>query len=196
MLPLLAVLLALTPHQARSRPEGSSITLEGHVTVPSGIFASFMGDNGFVLGDHITGIYVATDNRGYRSMGSAVEVTGTLADNGHGMLILRARAIRPQKGRSLFKPWPQERAALGEFYEGKIVRTEGEVLRLTSDLPYGHKLFLRHAGGELQVFLPPGTRPAEALLAPGRRLQVTGFCAQYDKVYEIVVRSAKDVIAP
>jgi hypothetical protein len=194
MLLVLTLFLSLTPYQARSRPVGSDITLEGFVTVPSGVFSSFMGDNGFVLSDKITGIYVVTDNKGYRSLGSAVEVTGRLADNGHGLLVLRARSIRPQKGRSLIRPWKMDSPALHEVYEGKLVQAQGEVLRFSDDLPYGHKLFLRLASGkEMQVFLPVGTKPDAALLAPGRRLEVVGFCAQYDQVYELVVRSPKDL---
>lgn len=194
MVLLLAFLLALTPNQARKRPLGSDITLEGFVTVPSGAFQSFMSDNGFVLSDAITGIYVATDNKGYRSLGSAVEVTGTLADNGHGLLILKARSIRPQKGRRLIQPWPLEGNSLTELDEGKLLKATGVVLRLTDDLPYGYKLWLKlPAGGEIQVFLPPATRPTGDLLTPGNHIEVIGFCAQYDRVYEIVPRSAKDL---
>jgi hypothetical protein len=193
---LLALLLALDPREARKRPIGSDITVEGFVTVPSGVFSSFMGDNGFVLGDSVTGIYIATDNTGYRSLGSAVEVTGRLADNGRGLLILNARTIRPQKGRSLIKPWTLDGPALSEFYEGKLVRAKGEVVRFQDDRPYGSKLILKlPAGGELQVFLPVGAKPEDAMLTPGRKLEVTGFCAQFGRVYELVARSPKDLKA-
>ncbi len=193
MIPLLTLLLVLTPSQARKRPLGSTLHLEGHVTVASGLFSSFMNDNGFVLGDANNGIYVTTQNPGYRSVGSLVEVHGTLADNGHGLLVLRALDIRPQRGHRLISPWKIEREVIDEFYEGKLVQTEGEVIRLENDLPAGHKLFLRRgAGPELQVFIPPAVKLDTALLTPGRLLKVTGFCAQYDRIYEIVVRSAKD----
>jgi hypothetical protein len=193
MLPLLVLLLALSPHQARRLPLGSEITLEGFVTVPSGAFQSFMDDNGFVLGDATTGIYVATNDKGYRSLASAVEVTGTLADNGHGLLVLKARSIRPQKGSRLIQPWTLESNSLSELHEGKLLKATGVVLRLTNDLPYGYKLFLTlPKGGEIQVFLPPAARPTDDLLTPGRRIEVIGFCAQYNQVYEIVPRSAND----
>lgn len=193
MISLWLLLLALEPHEARKRPVGSQITLTGFVTVPSGVFSSFRQDNGFVLGDVVTGIYVATDNKGYRSLGSAVEVHGTLADDGHGMLIFRARRIEPLKGRRLIRPWKHDGQALSEFHEGKLLETEGEVVRYASDLPYGNKLFLQRDGREIQVFLPAQVRLPEELVKPGRRLRVVGFCAQYDRIYEIVPRSVKDV---
>ena len=193
---LVLLLLALTPHQARQRPLGSTIALEGHVTVPSGVFGSFMNDNGFVLSDPLGGIYVTTENRAYRSLGSSLRVIGTLVDSGHGMLVLRAVSITSQKGHRLIKPWPVSGPRLDEFYEGKIVQTEGEVIRIESDLPAGHKLFLRRGPGpEMQVFLPPSVQVDPALLSAGRRIQVTGFCAQYNQTYEIVVRSHRDLKA-
>ena len=196
---LVLLLLALTPHQARQRPLGSTIALEGTVTVPSGVFGSFMNDNGFVLSDPLSGIYVTTENRAYRSLGSSLRVIGTLVDNGHGMLVLRAVSITSQKGHRLIAPWPVSGPRLDEFYEGKIVQTEGEVIRTESDLPAGHKLFLRRAssgpGPEMQVFLPPSVQVDPALLSAGRRIQVTGFCAQYNQTYEIVVRSHRDLKA-
>ena len=193
---LVLLLLALTPHQARQRPLGSTIALEGNVTVPSGVFGSFMNDNGFVLSDPLSGIYVTTENRAYRSLGSSLRVIGTLVDNGHGMLVLRAVSITSQKGHRLIAPWPVSGPRLDEFYEGKLVQTEGEVIRIESDLPAGRKLFLRRGRGpEMQVFLPPSVQVDPALLTAGRRIQVTGFCAQYNQTYEIVVRSQRDLKA-
>ena len=45
------------------------------------------------------------------------------------------------------------------------------------------------------VFLPPSVPVDPALLTAGRRIQVTGFCAQYGQIYEIVVRSPRDLKA-
>ena len=191
---LLILFLALTPHQARQKAIGSTVTVEGHVTVASGVFRSFMNDNGFVVSDAIGGIYVVTDYRAYHSLGSDVRVIGTLADNGHGLLVLRAVSITSGKGHALVRPWKVERPQLDEFYEGKLVRAEGEIVRLVSDLPYGHKLILRRGGSELQVFLPATVMPDPGLLTAGRKVEVTGFCAQYDQTYEIVVRSARDLV--
>ena len=106
---------------------------------------------------------------------------------------------RALKGHRLIAPWPVSGPRLDEFYEGELVQTEGEVIRIESDLPAGHKLFLRRTpsgpGPEMQVFLPPSVQVDPALLSAGRRIQVTGFCAQYNQTYEIVVRSHRDLKA-
>lgn len=188
MIILLPLLFFLEPHVARERPPGSDIHLEGHVTVPSGALSSIMNDNGFVLGDHITGIYVATDKKGYYSVGTALEVTGTLADNGRGMLVFRARSISLEKGRRLVKPWKMTSPKLSEFYEGKIVQAEGEIV----SPPDGQKLELRTGpAASIQILLLPGARSAN--LQAGQRVQVTGFCIEDNRTYSIVVRSEKDI---
>ncbi len=195
MLLLILTLLSLSPQQARQRPLGSTVVVDGFVTVPSGVFRSFRQDEGFVLGNDITGIYVATQNRGYRSLGSAVEVRGQLADD-HGLLILRATDIRPKKGRSLVRPRRITLAQVDEAHEGQLVRLEGEVARAPlNDLPSGHKLVLKDPQGTVQVFFPATVVPDLALLRPGQRVRVTGWCGQYDQTYEVVVRTAKDVKA-
>jgi len=193
MLLVILTLLSLSPQQARQRPLGSTVVVDGFVTVPSGAFRSFRQDEGFVLGNDITGIYVATQKKGYRSLGSAVEVRGQLADD-HGLLILRATDIRLKKGRSLVRPRKITLAQVDEAHEGQLVRLEGEVARVPmNDLPSGYKLFLKGSPGGTQVFFPATVVPDLALLRPGQKIQVTGWCGQYDQTYEVVVRTAKDV---
>ncbi len=185
---LTVFLLFLDPHKAREKPLGSDVHLEGNVTVPSGALSSLMNDNGFVLGDHITGIYVVSAKKGYYSVGTALEVTGTLARDSRGMLVLRARSISLQKGRRLVKPWKMASPSLSEFYEGKIVRAEGDVV----SAPIGQSLILRTGhGSQIQVLLLPGAQSAS--LSPGQRIQVTGFCIRNNQTYEIVVRSEGDI---
>ena len=197
LLVLLAAAIAMTPREARKRPLGSHVRLEGHVTVASGVLGELMQDNGFAVSDAITGIYVTTQERGYRSLGSEVEVTGTLEDNGHGLLVLRALTIRPQRGHRLIGPWKLEEDALSEFHEGKLVKTGGEVVRLEGGGRAGRRLTVRRAGGaEVQVLLPAAVKLNETLLTPGRAIQVTGFCAQDDRVYRLIVRTGRDIQEP
>ncbi len=191
-----ALILAMSPHQARRRPVGSTVVIDGFVTVQSGAFNSFMNDNGFVLGDALTGIYVATNNKGYRSLGTALEVRGTLTDQ-NGLLVLRANDIRLAKGHSLMRPRKIELSQVDEIREGQLVRIEGEVARApVRDLPAGYKVFLRDPSkGEVQVFFPAQIPPDPELIAPGRMVRIVGWCSQHNDTYEVVVRSKKDVRA-
>lgn len=192
-----ALLLALSPHVARKRALGDSVTVEGWVGSNSGAFSSLMnGDNGFMLSSPATGIYVTTKSKAFYSVGTELEVKGILADDGHGLLTLRAYSIRRVKGRRLIKPDSMPLSHVSEATEGRLVCVEGEVARpLVSDLPYGHKLFLTRDGAELQIFLPAQVRPDAALLTPGRTLRITGFSWQYNKTYEVVPRSVRDIEA-
>ncbi|MBY0505503.1 MAG: hypothetical protein K2X03_16440 [Bryobacteraceae bacterium] len=188
----LLLLLALSPAEARQRPVGTRVTVTGYVTVASGTFRSFLGDNGFVLGDALAGVYVCTGGNEVFPVGTAVEAEGVLADQ-DGLLVLRATRVSARRGRRFIRPVEIGLKEVGEAHEGQLVRVTGEVARApVKDLPSGYKLFLRKAGGEVQVFLPSPARP-DPEWAVGRRVEVTGWCGQYKETYEVVPRAAADV---
>src|SRR6476659_1138871 len=93
----LAATLVAAPHAAaaaspisiaaaRHLALGTVVTVEGSVTVPSGVFASSFFDEGFAIQDLTGGIYVSmADNLGL-NVRQLARVTGTLADSG-GLLI-------------------------------------------------------------------------------------------------------------
>jgi hypothetical protein len=189
---LLLLVLALSPAEARRQPVGSVVTVRGHVVVASGVFASFRGDAGFVLGDARAGLYVVSSSA-FRE-GDGVEAQGRLRED-HGLLVLDASSVRVWGGRRVVRPLRLALGAVGEASEGRLVRVEGRLARTpVSDLPYGYKMFLADPQGrELQVFLPASVAPPTA--AVGTRLRVTGWSAQYDRVYEVVPRRAADLEA-
>ena len=196
MTPLLALLLALSPLDARSRPLGTTLTVEGWVSVPPATFASFLdNDQGFVLADPHAGLFISTNQRLTYPLGTPLQVRGTLADNGHGLLILRATQIRVRREpHRQIQPRTLRFPDLNESTEGLLATVEGTLARPPqSDLPYGHKLFLRDAASrELQIFLP-AQLPPDPSWAPGLSLRVTGFVAQYNQTYELVPRSPRDI---
>ncbi len=191
MLTLTALLLlAMSPHTARSRELGSTVTVEGYVTVQSGVYNDVLGDNGFVLGNAATGLYVATDKKSYHSLGTALEVRGVLADH-QGLLVLRAREIRLAKGRSLVRPEPIKLTELNESTEGRIVQLTGEIAAPPVPDTGGFRFTLRDGSAEATVYLPNFIK-LEALTA-GRPLKVSGWCAQRGRAYELVVRKDNDL---
>ncbi|MBY0372567.1 MAG: hypothetical protein K2Q23_01150, partial [Bryobacteraceae bacterium] len=119
LLPLLLT-LALSPLDARSRPLGATVTLEGWISVPPATFASFMNqDQGFVLSDPHAGIYVSTTQPLTYPLAPPLQVKGVLADDGHGLLILRATQIRPRRApRRARTPPVRPRAQQHETPEG------------------------------------------------------------------------------
>ena len=74
------------------------------------------------------------------------------------------------------------------------MRLQGVVARPpVNDLPAGYKMFLRGREKEVQIFLPASVPPDLDLLHPGRLVEVTGWCGQYNEIYEVVVRAAGEV---
>lgn len=195
LLPLLLT-LALSPLDARSRPLGATVTLEGWISVPPATFASFMNqDQGFVLSDPHAGIYVSTTQPLTYPLATPLQVKGVLADDGHGLLILRATQIRPRRApRRDISPRVLPLSQINESTEGLLATVEATLARPPqSDLPYGYKLFLRDAAHrELQIFLPAHL-PPDPSWTPGRTLRITGFVAQYNRTYELVPRFPRDI---
>src|ERR1043165_3431874 len=80
LLSLPAVAAAAKPIAAvRELPPGTTVTIEGRVTVPSGLFSSAsLEDQGFAIEDATGGIYVRLDADLGIHRNQQVRVTGTL----------------------------------------------------------------------------------------------------------------------
>jgi hypothetical protein len=78
-----AVAAAAVPiAKVRDLPLGTTVTIEGRVTVPSGLFASAsLEDQDFVVEDVTGGLYVSMDTDLGIHRNQQVRVTGTLGQN-------------------------------------------------------------------------------------------------------------------
>jgi hypothetical protein len=179
---------------ARHLPLGTVVTVEGSVTVPSGVFASSFFDEGFAIQDRTAGIYVSmADNLGLRFRQEA-RVTGTLADSG-GLLILVPLSdadVRTDGRGDEVEPLFVHTGAIGEATEGRIVLVVGRITRLEDDAPFGQKVFVNDGSGEIRIFLNDGAGISVAGLAPGQLIAVTGFSGQFID-YEIDPRFPSDL---
>jgi len=203
----LAVTLVAAPHAAaaaahpipiavaRHLPLGTVVTVEGSVTVPSGVFASSFFDEGFAVQDLTGGIYVSmADNLGLRLRQEA-RVTGTLTDIG-GLLVIipLSDGDVSTHGRGIIVlPLPVRTGAIGEATEGRIVLVAGRITRLEDDGEFGQKVFVNDGSGEIRVFINTGAGISVAGLAPGQLIFVTGFSGQFID-YEIDPRFPSDLI--
>jgi hypothetical protein len=180
---------------ARHLPLGTVVTVEGSVTVPSGVFASSFFDEGFAIQDLTAGIYVSmADNLGLRFRQEA-RVTGTLMDSG-GLLILVPLSDGDVSTHGLglvVLPLPTRTGSIGEATEGRIVLVAGRITRLEDDEPFGQKVFINDGSGEIRIFLNNGAGISVAGLAPGQLIFVTGFSGQFID-YEIDPRFPTDLI--
>ncbi|HEY5955718.1 MAG TPA: hypothetical protein VIV60_04160, partial [Polyangiaceae bacterium] len=171
--------LAFVPQSlsmARHRALGSSVSVIGSVTVPTGAF-----DAGFAIQGFVDGIYVldAADHI-QRALGDVVLVTGTLVDS-FGLL-----AIQPTSVACLFHgptapAHPHATGTVGEATEGRLLRLHGTMVGpLVDDSPYGYKLAIDDGSGPVQVFLYPGSGISTAGLVDGVQIETSCFSNQYE----------------
>ena len=187
--------------EARALPSGTVVTVDGSVTTPSGAFYSSFFDYGFGLQDKSGGIFISqpTTDPGVAPRRQA-RVTGTLQDNGFGLLILVPSDPSDVK---LHGAGPRVRAqwvttgGVGESTEGRLVRVVGTITQApSSDLPYGYKFFVDDGSGELQIFVNTQTGIDLSDLTVGQTVSVTGFSSQFDTHYEIDPRFPADISIP
>ena len=185
--------------EARSLPLGTVVTVEGSVTVPSGDFAASTFDQGFAIQDDTAGIYVSTSDNPNLNFHRRVRVTGTLDDDGFGLLVLRPASladVQTLPGASAVKPEPVATGDVSEATEGSLLEVTGTVTRIVDDLPYGYQVFVDDGSGETQIFISastginPFTIP---FLEVGARITATGFSAQFLAQYEILPRHRGDI---
>lgn len=181
---------------ARHLPLGTVVTVEGSVTVPSGVFASSFFDEGFAIQDPTAGIYVSmADNLGLRLRQEA-RVTGTLMDSG-GLLILvpSSDSDVSVRGRgAVVVPRFVRTGAIGEATEGSIVLVVGRITSLEDDEPFGQKVFVNDGSGQIRIFINNGANIDVSHLHVGEPVAVTGFSGQFED-YEIDPRFPSDLLA-
>lgn len=207
---LLALTLALLPSaawsapvaaptidiaNARALPLGSTVTVTGAVTVPSGVFSSSTFDQGFAIQDRTGGIYVSIATNLGLAPRQQARVTGQLADS-FGLLIL---VVGSPADVTLLGTGPKitpqalDTGAISEATEGLLVTIGGTITRIIIDLPYGYQVFIDDGSGETQVFVCASTGIDVSGWAVGQQLHATGFSGQFAAQYEVLPRGPSDV---
>lgn len=183
---------------ARRLPEGTVVTIEGVVTVPSGAFKSSINDDGLALQDRTAGIYVSMKTDAGFRVGQRVRARGRLGQ-ANGLLMLSAEtASLTSAGRrsEVVKPRAVRTGRVSERMEGLLLRVEGRVTRaVVNDPPYGSRLFINDGTGELQIYVSASTKIDLSGLGPGQHVRVTGFAGQYKEHYELNPRFASDIVS-
>lgn len=182
--------------KARQQGQGTSVTVEGLVTVPSGDFRSSSDDQGFAVQDQTGGIWVSVAQNLRLRIGQRVVATGVLGtSNGKLQIVADPAGVKPLPGRDLRVATGQVGAATLGF----LITVEGTITQdgTLDDLPYGTKLWIDDGSGPLQIYLNASTNidPDADLFKPGRRIRVTGFASQYNETYEVEPRFRQDIRA-
>ena len=175
-----------TVQQVRASAAGTPVTVEGIVSVPSGVI-----DGGFAITNGEAGIHVAADSTQRYAAGDRVRVTGRRGEV-HGMASVQPDAVQRIGEGTLPPPKTVRTGEVGEATEGWRVKVGGRaVTAVVSDLPYGYKLWIDDGSGRLQLFFAPSLQPGA--IRVGQTVTATGFSGQYDTVYEVLPTSSADL---
>ena len=178
---------------ARAQAIGTTVTVVGTATTPSGVFESSFYDKGFGLQSGNSGIYISDPNNSGIALGDQVQVTGVLADQ-EGLLVVRPTAVEVIGTTTQISPARLPLNAIGEGSEGRLVTVSGIVSGpVVDDLPYGHKILVSGVDGDTVIFVNTQTGIDVDAVAVGRPITVTGFSGQYASTYEVLPRSEADV---
>jgi hypothetical protein len=196
LVPAVALALAAAPAAAdhperiaaaRERPLGSTVTVRGTVTVPTGAF-----DAGFAIQQGHAGIYVLDSLGAARAIAAEVEVTGTLVDSS-GLLAIQPASITALGRRAPIEPRHRRTGQVGESTEGELVKLHGRMVGdLIDDGPFGFKLDIDDGSGPIQIFLFPGTGISTAGLTAGAAIRAVCFSNQFEAVFECDPPTAAD----
>jgi hypothetical protein len=196
VVPTVALALAAAPAAAdhaeriaaaRHRPLGSTVTVRGTVTVPTGAF-----DAGFAIQQGNAGIYVLDSLGATRAIGGEVEVTGTLVDSS-GLLAIQPAAIAALDRRAPVEPRHRRTGQVGEHTEGELLALHGRMVGdLIDDSPFGFKLDIDDGSGPIQIFLFPGAGISTAGLTAGVEIHAACFSNQFEAIFECDPPTAAD----
>jgi hypothetical protein len=183
--------------EARSVPLGTVVTVDGSVTVPSGACASSEAprDQGFAIQDRTGGIFVSVaENLGFAPR-QQVRVTGQLADDGFGLLVLTGVTdIKPHGRGPNVQPLPVATGAVGAATEGKLVMITGTIAQpIANQLPFGFTITVDDGSGAVDSFVCASTGIDVTGLSPGQTIEVTGFSGQFGANFEVDPRFQSDI---
>lgn len=184
---------------ARALPLGTVVTVEGTVTVPSGLLSSGGSlDQGFAIQDRTAGIYVSVATNLGLTLRQRVRVTGKLAQS-NGFLLLVPASTRDVEVRGKgprVKPLWLLTGAVGAANQGLLVRVVGVITGpLAPDPPFGTQVVVDDGSGPLRIFVNTSTGIDLAGLAPGQLLSATGLSDEFDTP-EIDPRFQSDLREP
>ena len=185
---------AISIAQARSLALGTTVTVDGLVTVASGTFSSSTFDQGFAIQDSTGGIYVSVPVNHSLAPRQQVRLTGTLADSSGLLVITDVTAIKVQgRGRTV-QPLSVATGDVGEDTEGTIVRITGTITQpIVNDLPFGFIIVVNDGSGEVNVFVCASTGIDVSGLSAGQTIEVTGFSGQFADHFEVDPRTQADI---
>lgn len=178
---------------ARSAAEGTEVTVEGVVSVPS--HALSPNDEGFAIQSGKYGIYIHDSLEGDYQLGDTVTVTGEVGDNFGQVWGVYPSSISVTGSHPVHPAKPHDTGDVNEDSEGTLVRVTGTVQdAVFDDAPFGWVFHIDDGSGPLTVFVYTGTGIDTSDIAEGDELEITGFSGQFISHYELNPRFQSDIV--
>ena len=179
-------------HKARTLPLGTTVTVEGVVTVQSGAFQP--NDGGFAIQHGGSGLYVHSSLDQSVELGQRVRVTGTLSNNFGEVLGVDPTSITVLDRDGRVHAHRIKTGKVSEATEGRLVEIKGTIVsEIIDDAPYGWKFNVDDGTGYVTVFVYTGTNIDVSALAQGQKVRITGFSGQFIDHYEVNPRVQSDI---
>lgn len=178
---------------AREAPLGTTVTVEGTVTSPSGAFQP--NDGGFAIQDGPSGLYVHDSLGDSYAVGERVRVTGVTADSFGLVRGVNPTTITRLGTGKVPKAHREDTGDISEDTEGRLVRVRGTVTdAVFDDAPFGWIFHVDDGSGPVTIFVYTGTGIDVSEVDLGDEIEVTGVSAQFLDHYEIDPRFQSDLV--
>lgn len=186
---------------ARKMAADSEVTVEGTIFVPSGLFNSSLGDQGFAIEDETGGIYVSVPMKAPGAVGDKVRVKGKLGLAAkQTVLTADVSAVTLLEGKGTVAAATAKTGDIGDGIEGKLVKVSGAITKpVGDDTPYGYKVYIDDGSGEVQIFvnIVSGSPLVDvASLMVDEKMTATGLAGRYEDTFEVLPRGKDDVSFP
>lgn len=180
----------ITIAAARALPLGTSVYVQGNVTVVPGTY-----NRGFAIQDTTGGVYIFPGSQPTGiSLGDVVKVKGVLTNYSNLLEIVPASLSNINAVSSGTCPAPTDLTVsqVGESYEGLLVRVPGTVTSKSGTTAI--TINITDGAKTVQVYVYASTGIKTSGINVGDTLTATGFLGQYSSNYQIQPRYQSDIV--
>jgi uncharacterized protein YdeI (BOF family) len=170
----------------REEEEGTTVTVDGVVSVPPGI----MGEREIYLAGSGIQLYYQKGAWPNLKLGDRIAVTGVLGSNrGEARLkIAAASDVKRQAAGEPPAPHVIKTGDIGEDYEGWLVTVQGHVTETNGDTFY-----VDDDSGEVKIFIKESTKIDKPKMKVDDAVTITGIVSETTSGYRILPRFQEDV---
>jgi predicted extracellular nuclease len=177
----------MTIADARQKPNGETVKVEGTVTVKPGQLSALT----MYIQDDSAGMQIYTSKKTFPQLttGNRVRVRGDLSEAyNERRLKIVAQSDVEIIGSDKVSPLPRKTGEIGEKEEGILVSLSGAVTETS-----GSTFYIDDGSGERKIYIKKETGIEKPRMKRGDQVVVTGIVSQYKSDYRLLPREQKDL---